>query len=138
MKKEMRDMYLSKETTVPWLNKIVDILNNPNMDTANLKRFMKEVYQPNWFQDTFGIFLPDGYEKVEELINRFEKTWTTQDALAAVTEIYKLAHEAYNEAKREYAKAKKDYENTPKDILDKAKDPAAIINSYVDEANLID
>jgi len=133
MKKEMRDVYLSKDTTVPGLNKIVDVLNNPNMDTANLKRFMKEVYQPNWFQDTFGIFLPDWYEKVEELIKKFEKTGTTKDAKAAVTEIYKLAHQAYNEAKKEYAKAKKDYENTPKDILDKARDPAAIINVYGDE-----
>jgi hypothetical protein len=130
MKKEMKDVYLSKDTTVPGLNKIVDLLNNPNMDTANLKRFIKEVYQPNWFQDTFGIFLPDCYEQVENLIKKFEKTGTTKDAVAAVTKIYKLAHKAYNEAKNEYAKAKKEYEALPEDIREKAKDPAAIVNVY--------
>jgi len=38
---------------------MLDVLNNENMDTANLKRFMDEVLQPNWFQDTFGLFMPD-------------------------------------------------------------------------------
>jgi hypothetical protein len=46
-------MYLADDTTVEDLNKILDKLNDPNMEPANIKRFIKEIYQPNWFQDTF-------------------------------------------------------------------------------------
>ncbi len=136
-KKKMKDMYLDKNTTVSWLNAILDVLNNPNMDTANLKRFMKEVYQPNWFQDTFGIFLPKWYKKVEELIKIFEHTSTTQNAKAAVKEIYKLAHNAVMSAKEEYKKAKNEYDSIPKDILEKAKDPFSIMNSYWDDTDAV-
>jgi hypothetical protein len=44
------------------------------MNTANLKRFRNDVYQQNWFQDTFGIFMPDNYEEVEKLIETFKET----------------------------------------------------------------
>jgi len=137
MKKEMKEMYVSKETTISGLNAILDVLNNPNMDTANLKRFMKEVYQPNWFQDTFGIFLPDGYKKVEKLIEKFEKTWTTKDAKEAVTKIYKLAHNAVIKARKDYKESKKAYNNLSPDILRKAEEPAAIINSYWDDTDAV-
>ncbi len=133
MKKEMKEMYVSKETTISWLNAILDVLNNPNMDTANLKRFMKEVYQPNWFQDTFGIFLPDGYEKVEELIKQFEKTWTTKDAKAAVTEIYKISHKAVIKARKDYQEALSDYKYEKKKYKEKKSDPLFILSSEKQE-----
>ena len=110
MKKEMKDMYTSKETTVSGVNAILDVLNNENMDTANLKRFMKEVYQPNWIQDTFGIFMPDDYEKVEELITTFEKTLTTEDAKNAVKEIYKVARVAFKKAEENLSIRREDYD----------------------------
>ena len=129
MKKEMKDMYLSKDTTVAWLNEIVDVLNNPNMDTANLRRFMKEIYQPNWFQETFWIFLPDWYEEVEKLIKKFEKTWNTKDALAAVKEIYKLSHKAYVQAKKDYKEALENYEYYKKKYEEIEKDPMSMFTA---------
>ncbi len=133
MKKEMKDMYISKETTVSGLNAILDVLNNPNMDTANLKRFMKEVYQPNWFQDTFWIFLPDWYKEVEKLINKFEKTWTTKDAKAAVTEIYKISHKAVVRARKNYQEALKDYQESERTYKEKKSDPLFILSTEKEE-----
>ena len=101
MKEELRKMYLSPSTTLEWLKRIIDILNNSNMEPANLRRFIKNIYQPNWIQNTFWIFLPDWYDRLDELIEQFEKTSNTKDALAIVKEIYRLSYKAYKKLEKE-------------------------------------
>jgi hypothetical protein len=124
----MRKMYISKRTTVHGIKEILDILNNPNMETANLKRFMEKVYQPNWFQDTFGIFMPDDYKKTEELIAIFENTQTTENAKNAVKEIYKVAHVALKKAEKNLAKRKEDYDYYNKEYTEAKENPFFVLS----------
>jgi hypothetical protein len=88
MKESFKDFYNSSETTQKGLDSVIDVLNNANMDTANLKRLMQEVYTPNWFQKTLGIFKPEGYAEVEDLIKDFEKTNDASTAKEIIKEIY--------------------------------------------------
>ena len=91
-KKKVQSMMLSEATTIEGLNKVVDISNNEAMDVNNIKRLCREIYQPNWFQRTFGIFLSDNYEEIHSLVEQFETIETTQEALDIVKQIYVLSY----------------------------------------------
>jgi ABC-type phosphate transport system ATPase subunit len=92
-------------------------LNNRKIDTANLRRLIEGVYQPNWFQDSF-------YEEVKELIDTFEKAETTKKATDIVREIYKVSLKAFKKAEINFNKleqkedAKKELKLAEESLLD--------------------
>lgn len=116
IKKQTKNVLLSKETTVWNLNEILDILNNPDMDTANFKRLINEIYNPNWFQKTFWLFLPDYYEAIDIKIKQFENTNNTKDAKNIVKEIYEYSYKAYLESKENMLTKKQILDNNINEI----------------------
>lgn len=114
-RKEMKEMYVSESTTLEWLNEVLDKLNDPDMDTANLKRLADEVFQPNWIQRVLWIFQPENYSEVQDLINEFENTKDLDDAKKVIKEIYTFAYKAHLKSKVNLIKAEKDYNDALKD-----------------------
>ncbi len=96
VKQMMKDMYMSEYTTAEWIKTILDVLNNPNMDTANLRRFTHEVYSSGVFSS-----MPDS---VKDLIKDFQNSQTTEEAKNIVSKIYKISLEEYREIESENAR----------------------------------
>ena len=107
--KEEREALLAKDTTVEWLEAILDHLNNENMDPATMMRLINDIYDPNWFQNTFWIFMPDGYKDVENLIEEFKKTNDLTTAKEFVAKIYTLSYKAVDKATNNRIKEEKDF-----------------------------
>lgn len=74
IKQKMESMYLSEKTTPQGIEEIFDILNDSEMDTANMRRYLEEVFQLNWFQKLFEAFIPDDYKEIQILIDKFQSS----------------------------------------------------------------
>ncbi len=120
----------SGETTLEQKNTLLDVLNNPSMDTANIKRLIDEIHTPNWFQKTFGIFMPDWYKELEKLTSEFEQSNDVVKAKDIIVKVGELLEQWVLSAQKEFERTKKNFEISNKEYNEQ-KDKG--YNSFMDE-----
>lgn len=128
LKKEMREALLAKDTTVEWLEAILDHLNDENMDPATMMRLINDIYDPNWFQSTFWIFMPDGYEDVEGLVEKFKKSKDLTVAKEIVAKIYTLSYKSVKESTNHRISEEKDFNEISIKYKEFKEQPAYILD----------
>jgi len=94
----MRKLIISDKTTSKDVTGVLDELNNPSLLPANLRRFMKDIFQNKLYAAITGGW--EDYKKARDLIDQFEHTNNTEGAKQILIKIYEIALKRLKRAER--------------------------------------